>query len=82
VIGGSMPNFTGNGTNLSTTQVGVYEVTIFYSTGVGGQNITLTDSDGVSYCQNTFTGGNSMFFSGVKVGFPNVMINASDGTCS
>jgi uncharacterized delta-60 repeat protein len=81
VVSGSLPNYTGNGTGLSTTQVGVYEVTIFYSTGVAGQNITLTDSDGLSYCQNTFTGGNSMFFSGVKVGFPNVMINATDGTC-
>jgi hypothetical protein len=83
VAGGTMPNTTGNGTNLSTTQVGVYDILIFYSSGVAGQNISLTDSDNVSTCQNTLTGGNSMTFFGVKVAsYQNVLINATDGTCS
>jgi uncharacterized delta-60 repeat protein len=82
VVGGTMPNTTGNGTGLSTTQVGVYDVVIFYSAGVAGQKITLTDSDNVSTCQNTLTGGNSMTFFSVKVAtYQNVLIEAADGTC-
>jgi hypothetical protein len=82
VVGGTMPNTTGNGTGLSTTQVGVYDIVIFYSSGVAGQKITLTDSDNVSTCQNTLTGGNSMTFTGVKVAtYQNVLIEAADGTC-
>ena len=82
VTGGVLPNTTGNGTNLSTTQVGVYDVVIFYNSGVAGQKITLTDSDNVSTCQNTLTGGNSMTFFSVKVAsYQNVLIDAQDGTC-
>ena len=83
VIGGSLPNTTGNGTNLSTTQLGVQDVVVFYSAGVAGQNITLIDSDSVSTCQNTSTGSNSLTFTGVKVAaYQNVIIDATDGTCS
>jgi len=83
VIGGSLPNTTGNGTNLSTTQLGVQDVVVFYSAGVAGQNITLIDSDSVSTCQNTNTGSNSLTFTGVKVAaYQNLIIDATDGTCS
>jgi hypothetical protein len=82
VAGGTMPNTTGNGANLSTTQVGVYDILIYYSSGVAGQHITLTDSDNVSTCQNTLTGGNTMTFTGVKVAtYQNVLIDSQDGTC-
>jgi hypothetical protein len=82
VIGGSLPNTTGNGTNLETTQVGVYTVEVNYSAGVAGQKITLTDSDLFSTCQNTSTGSNTMTFTSVKVAtYTNVIIDAQDGTC-
>jgi len=82
VTGGSLPNTTGNGTNLETTQVGVYTVEVNYSAGVAGQKITLTDSDSVSTCQNTNTGSNTLTFTGVKVAtYQNVIIDAQDGTC-
>lgn len=82
VIGGVLPNTTGNGTNLSTNQLGTYTVDVNYSTSVAGQHITLTDSDNVSICQNTLTGSNTMTFTGVKVAtYQNVSIDAQDGTC-
>ena len=82
VSGGVLPNTTGNGTNLSTTQVGVYDVVVFYSSSVTGQKITLTGSGGSPTCQGTLTGSNSMTFVGVNVAtFSNVLIQAEDGTC-
>jgi hypothetical protein len=83
VVGGSMPNTTGNGTTLQTTQVGTYDVEVTYSTGIAGQNITLTDSDLFSYCENTSLGTNTKTFTGVKLAtYRNVDINSQDGTCS
>ena len=82
-VAGTMPNTTGNGTTLATTQVGVYNIDVFYNTSIPGQNISLLDSDSVSTCQNILTGSNAMTFFGVKVAtYQNVIINASDGTCS
>jgi hypothetical protein len=82
VTGGSLPNTTGNGTNLSTTQVGVYTVDVNYSCSVAGQKITLTDSDLFSTCQDTNTGSNTMTFTSVKVAtYHNVIIDATDGVC-
>jgi hypothetical protein len=82
VTGGSLPNTTGNGTNLSTTQVGTYTVDVYYNTGTAGQHITLTDSDLFSTCINTITGSNIATFTSVKVAtYTNVIIDAQDGTC-
>lgn len=82
VIGGSLPNTTGNGTNLSTNQVGTYTVDVYYNTGTAGQHITLTDSDLFSTCINTITGSNIASFTSVVVAtYTNVIIDAQDGTC-
>ena len=82
VIGGSLPNTTGNGTNLSTTQIGTYTVDVNYSCSVAGQKITLTDSDLFSTCINTNTGSNTATFTSVVVAtYHNVLIDAQDGTC-
>jgi hypothetical protein len=82
VTGGQLPNTTGNGTNLSTTQIGVYTVEINYSCSVSGQHITLTDSASVSTCQNTSTGSNTMTFTAADVfSYLDVEIDAQDGTC-
>jgi len=82
VTGGSLPNTTGNGTNLSTTQVGTYTVDVYYSTLIAGQHITLTDSDLFSTCINTSFGSNIATFTSVKVAtYSNVIIDAQDGTC-
>jgi uncharacterized delta-60 repeat protein len=82
VIGGSLPNTTGNGTNLSTTQIGTYTIDVNYSCGVAGQKITLTDSDLFSTCINTNTGSNTATFTTQVVAtYHNVLIDAQDGTC-
>ena len=82
VIGGSLPNTTGNGTNLSTTQIGTYTIDVNYSCSVAGQKITLTDSDLFSTCINTSTGSNTATFTTQVVAtYHNVLIDAQDGTC-
>ena len=82
VIGGSLPNTTGNGTNLSTTQIGTYTIDVNYSCSVSGQHITLTDSDLFSTCINTSTGSNTATFTTQVVAtYHNVLIDAQDGTC-
>jgi hypothetical protein len=82
VVGGSLPNTTGNGTNLSTNQLGTYTIEVNYSCTIAGQKITLTDSDLFSECQNTSTGSNTMTFtSKVVQSYHNVLIEAADGTC-
>jgi hypothetical protein len=82
VIGGSLPNTTGNGTNLSTTQIGTYTIDVNYSCSVAGQKITLTDSDLFSTCINTSTGSNTATFTTqVVANYHNVLIDAQDGTC-
>jgi hypothetical protein len=82
VIGGSLPNTSGNGTNLSTTQIGTYTIEVNYSCSVSGQHITLTDSDLFSTCINTSTGSNTATFTTQVVAtYTNVIIDAQDGTC-
>ena len=82
VIGGSLPNTSGNGTNLSTTQIGTYTIEVNYSCSVSGQHITLTDSDLFSTCINTSTGSNTATFTTQVVAtYHNVLIDAQDGTC-
>ena len=82
VIGGVLPNTTGNGTTLSTNQLGTYTVDVYYSTLITGQKITLTDSDLFSTCINTSFGSNIASFTSVVVAdYHNVNIDAQDGTC-
>ena len=82
-LGGQpLPNTTGNGTDLSTTQLGTYTVDVNYSTLIPGQKITLTDSDLNSYCQNVSYGSNTMTFTGIVVAsYNSINIFAEDGTC-
>jgi hypothetical protein len=82
-VGGQpLPNTGGNGTNLCTTNTGTVDVEVFYSAGVAGQNITLVDSNSITYCINTSVGSNSYNFTGIELnGSQCVTILASDGTC-
>ena len=82
LIGGSLPNTSGNGTTLSTNQLGTYTIDVNYSTLIPGQHITLTDSDLNSYCQNVIYGSNTMTFTGIVVAtYHPITIDAQDGTC-
>ena len=82
VIGGSLPNSSGSGTNLSTTQIGTCTIQVNYYCSVSGQRITLTDSDLVSTCINTSTGNNAATFTNqVVASYQNVLIDAEDATC-
>ena len=52
VVGGTLPNTTGNGTQLETTEIGTYNLDISYGATIGGQHIYVTDSNGGGHCQD------------------------------
>jgi len=86
VTGGTLPNTTGNGTNLKTstsiTIPGTYTLDIFMSSGVPGQHITVTDSNGASQCLYFGNGTDHKIFTNVYIdNITDVIIDAQDGTC-
>jgi len=81
-ITGVDPNTPGNGATVDTDQIGTYDIVVVYSATISGQNISLVDSNGTPYCNNTSTGFNSMTFSNVVInGSVNPVLTAGDGTC-
>jgi hypothetical protein len=82
-VSGIDPNTSGNGATVDTNQIGTYDVTIYYYAGIAGQKITFTDSNNVTYCQNTTTGPNNMTFTSVVINQSSPpIISAEDGTCT
>jgi len=81
-ISGVNPNTSGNGGSVETNQLGTYDITLSYSTTLSEQNISLVDSNGTGYCNNTSSGFNSMTFYNVVInGSVNPVLTAGDGTC-
>lgn len=79
---GTDPNTPGNGASVRTSQIGTYDIVLTYDSTISGQKITLIDSDGTPYCNNT-TGGGTMTFNGVVIDGVNIVtITASDGVCA
>jgi hypothetical protein len=83
VIGGTLPNTPGNGTNLCyNLPIGFYEVRVYYNCIIPGQRISINSPTTGYQCQNISTGTGVITFGGVgfdNVGFPQVL--AEDGTC-
>ena len=83
VVGGTMPNTTGNGTQLIQNEIGSFTLIVTYGATVGGQHITVTDSNGTIACQGTSIG------SGLTLSYANVVwdgvnpiqIDSQDGAC-
>ena len=82
VAGQPLPNTTGNGTDLNTTQVGTYTLDVYRNNGVAGQHITVTDSNGTQQCIY-FSNGSAVesYFGVVYDGVTNIQIDVQDGTC-
>ena len=82
VISTSFPLSTGNGGFAVTPYIGIYNVDVYYTSGISGQNITLTDSESTVQCFPAGGGGTILSFSSVTLNTTNaVTINISDGAC-
>ena len=82
LVAGTLPNTTGNGTDLYTTEVGTYTLDVYRSNTVAGQHITVTDSNLTVQC-NFFSNGTGIeSFTGVVYdGITPINIEALDGAC-
>ena len=82
-VGGQpLPNTTGNGTDLYTTQVGTFTLDVYRSNTVAGQHITVTDSNGTPQCIFFSNGTAIESFTGVVYdGITPINIEALDGAC-
>jgi hypothetical protein len=82
VTSSSFPLYTGNGGFATTSQIGIYNVDVYYSSSVPGQNITLSGSDSTVQCYSAGGGSSILSFSSVTVNTTSpVTITISDGAC-
>ena len=84
-VGGQpLPNTTGNGTDLETTEIGVYTLDVYYGSFISGQHIYVTDSDGAEACIDTGSPpGGFLSFTNIKYdGVTPIYINTAVGICS
>ena len=82
LVAGSLPNTTGNGTDLNTTQVGTFTLDVYRSNTVAGQHITVTDSNLAVQCIFFSNGSAIESYSGVVYdGVTPINIEALDGAC-
>jgi len=80
--GQPLPNTTGNGTNLYTTQIGTYTLDVYKNNGVAGQHISVTDSVGGIQCIYFGSGSAVESYSNVVYdGVNPIQIDVQDGTC-
>jgi len=83
VLGGTLPNTPGNGTNLGySLSTGTYTIIVYYSASITGQRISVNSPTTGYTCQNTSTGSGSLTFTGIGFdGLTPVTVFAEDGTC-
>ena len=82
VAGQPLPNTTGNGTDLNTTQIGTYTLDVYRNNSVAGQHITVTDSNGTPQCIFFSSGAaTESYFGVVYDGVTNIQIDVQDGSC-
>lgn len=83
VIGGTLPNTPGNGTNLCyDLSSGTYEVRVYTNCSISGQRVSINSPTTGYECQNVPTGSNVITFA--SVGFDGItypQVIAEDGTC-
>jgi hypothetical protein len=83
VTAGSMPNIPSANTQLLQNEVGSFTVLITYNSSIGGQHITITDSNGTITCQGTSvgTGLTLSYASVVWDGSTPIQVDILDGAC-
>jgi len=82
VVGGVLPNTTGNGTQLLQNQQGSFTLDVHWTATVAGQHITVTDSNGTITCQGTSIGsGIKSYTNVVWDGINPIIIDSEDGVC-
>ncbi len=83
ISGQPLPNTTGNGTNLNTTQIGTYTLNVYRNNATAGQHITVTDSQGTQQCVFFSSGSATESFLGVVYdGITSISIDVADGACT
>jgi hypothetical protein len=82
-VGGQpLPNTTGNGTNLNTTEIGTYTLDVYRNNPTAAQHITVTDSNGSIQCNFFSSGSATESYSGVVYdGVTALQIDVADGSC-
>ena len=83
VTAGTMPNIPSANTQLLQNEIGSFNVLITYNAAIGGQHITITDSNGTISCQGTSIG------TGLTLTYPTIVWDGStpiqvdilDGPC-
>ena len=83
VTAGTMPNIPSANTQLLQNEVGSFTVLITYNSSIGGQHITITDSNGTISCQGTSvgTGLTLSYASVVWDGSTPIQVDILDGGC-
>jgi hypothetical protein len=81
--GPDLPIASGDNGSFTSTQTGVQEVQIDYSTTIPGQHIIFTDSDAVQTCSPTSGGGSStMVISSAQItAGSTIYVTCADGAC-
>lgn len=78
---GSYPVPAGENRDLTTDQIGTYDITVEFTNTISGQKIQVTDSNNVTQCQ-TVNVSNTFTFTNCAVdGNNQVLIAVSDGAC-
>ena len=82
---GAGPNFpisAGDNGSFTSTQTGVQDVEIDYTTSIPGQHIIFTDSDVVQTCIDTNGTGGTMSITGAKItAGTTIYVTCADGAC-
>jgi len=80
--GANFPLAAGDNGSFTSTQTGVQDVEIDYTTSIPGQHIIFTDSDIVQTCIGTNGSGGTMSITGAKItAGTTISVAANDGGC-
>jgi hypothetical protein len=82
ISGTNFPVIAGENGYFYTTEIGTYTIVASYGGHTSGQNITVTDSDSTSTCQDTNGGsGNITVDNSVITSNTDLYVTAADGAC-
>ena len=83
VPAGTMPNIPSANTQLIQNEEGSYTLILTYNAAIGGQHITVTDSNGTPSCQGTSIGtGITLTYSNIVWdGIVPIQVDILDGGC-
>jgi hypothetical protein len=81
--GQNFPVDSGDNGFFTTTQLGTYNIVVYYSASISGQHIDVTDSNSTLTCHNVPGNGSGTFTvtSAIINGLVTVNIDVQDGTC-